>query len=227
MNRFRQTLGQAYRSTLPPNQRLAEWPPGTVPHLLRLLWNAYDRLVANTLARIDLESSMLQLERSACELLADEMQRLLHEQGGYASYHVATERFEYATLNPRKSNRPPQYDIAFVWRDDATLLWPCEAKVMKREGDVAAYLADVRDAFLTCTYAPFSRSGAMLGLLVKGCPNQALSHIERKLQAQLDLVADHAQRPHRSSRHLRNVPPGKPYPHDFTLHHLILALTPA
>lgn len=225
MSRFRQTLGQAFRETIPKDKQFTEWPLHTVPQLLRLLWAAYDRLAANKLSRIDLTTSDLQLERSAAELLHDEIQILLREEGGYASYLVAQERFEYETLDP-KSNRPPQYDIAFVWRDDSTILWPCEAKVLRSEGAVAAYLTDVREAFLPCVYAPFSASGAMLGLLVNGNPNQALPHIAKKLPAKLATVAKHKNRPHRTSVHRRVIPRGKNYPREFTMHHFIFSLQP-
>jgi hypothetical protein len=225
MSRFRQTLGQAFRQTIPTNKQLTEWPTATVPELLRLLWIAYDRLAKNKLSRIDLTTSDLQLERSAAELLHDEIQLLLREKRGYASYLVAQERFEYETLDPQ-SNRPPQYDIAFVWRNDPTILWPCEAKVLRREGDVGAYLTDVRNAFLPCVYAPFSSSGAMLGLLVTGEPYQALILISEKLPATLAPYSEHRRRPHRTSAHRRTIPTGKNYPQDFTLHHLILSLQP-
>jgi len=225
MSRFRQTLGQALRGTQASANRLAEWPPATVPQLLQLVWTAYDRLITKKLSRIDLETSDLQLERSVSEHLHNEIQLLLREKGGYASYLIAQEKFEYESLDP-KSNRPPQYDIAFVWCDDTTIIWPCEAKVLRREGDVAAYLADVREAFLFCVYAPFSSSGAMLGLLVTGKPHQALAHIENKLQTTLERFTGHARRPHRTSNHLRTIPVGKSYPTSFTLHHLILSLQP-
>jgi hypothetical protein len=223
MSRFRQTLGQALRGTLPANKQLTEWPSATVPQLLRLIWTAYDRLAANKLSRIDLKTSDLQLERSAAELLHDEIQLLLREEGGYASYLVAQERFEYETLDSQ-SNRPPQYDIAFVWCDDRTILWPCEAKVLRREGDISAYLGDVNEAFLPCIYAPFSGSGAMLGFLVTGNPYQTLTHIGKKLETTFISSPEHAQRPHRISTHRRRIPAGKSYPRDFTLHHIIFSL---
>lgn len=225
MSRFRQTLGQALRRTQAPVSRLAEWPANTVPGLLQLIWTAYDRVATKKLARIDLKTSDLQLERSASELLHDEIQLLLHERGGYASFLVAHERWEHESIAPN-SNRPPQYDIAFVWREDITIMWPCEAKVLRREGDVAAYLTDVRDAFVSCVYAPFSSSGAMLGLLVSGKPHQALTHIENKLHLRLESCDGHARRPHRKSTHPRTMPVGKNYPSPFTVHHLILSLQP-
>lgn len=226
MSRFhpRRTITQALRARTPVEQRLVEWPPETVPRMLDLLWTAYDRVKVGKLAHIDLATDDLQLERSVNKLLSSELQRVLHENGGYASYTIGHEYTEEETLDPR-SSRPPQYDLAFVWNDDATLMWPCEAKVLKTPGAVAPYLHDVREAFLACVYAPFSSSGAMLGLLASGSPEQALQTVASKLPTTLDKCPFHFDRPHRMSVHARAVPPGKSYPQKFTLHHLILDLS--
>jgi hypothetical protein len=223
--RPRRTVSQALRARIPLDQRLNEWPPATVPRLLELLWTAYDRVKVGKLAHIDLATDDLQLERSIAELLHDEVQILLRQEtGGYASFLITQERFEHETLDPR-SNRPPQYDLAFIWPEDATLMWPCEAKVLKTPGAVAPYLHDVREAFLACVYAPFSSSGAMLGLLASGSPEQALQTVAAKLPATLDKCSPHFDRPHRISVHARAVPAGKSYSQEFTLHHLILELS--
>lgn len=226
MSRFRsrRTIPQALRARTPAQQRLIEWPPATVPRLLELLWTAYDRVKVGKLAHVDLATDDLQLERSVNKLLSSELQRVVHEEGGYASYTIGHEYTEEETLDPR-SQRPPQYDLAFVWNEDPVLMWPCEAKVIKTPGAVAPYLHDVREAFLACVYAPFSSSGAMLGLLASGAPEQTLGAISAKLPATLAVCAPHRSRPHRISNHKRTVPSGKPYPQEFTLHHLIFVLS--
>ena len=226
MSRFRprRTIPQALRARTPVEQRVIEWPPATVPRLLELLWTAYDRVKIDKLAHIDLATDDLQLERSVNKLLSSELQRVHHEDGGYASYTIGHEYTEEETLDPR-SNRPPQYDLAFVWNDDSSLMWPCEAKVLKTPGAVAPYLHDVREAFLACIYAPFSSSGAMLGLLVSGSPEHALQNISAKLPTTLANCPPHIARPHRISIHSRTVPAEKSYPQEFTLHHLILELS--
>lgn len=226
MSRFRprRTIPQALRARTLVEQRIIEWPPATVPRLLELLWTAYDRVKIDKLSHINLATDDLQLERSVNKLLSSELQRVLHEDGGYASYTIGHEYTEEETLDPR-SNRPPQYDIAFVLNEDSTIMWPCEAKVLKTPGAVAPYLHDVREAFLACVYAPFSSSGAMLALLVFGSPEHALQNISAKLPAKLDKCPPHLSRPHRISVHSRTVPTEKSYPQEFTLHHLILKLS--
>jgi hypothetical protein len=222
--RSRRTIPQALRASTPAEKRLNEWPPATVPRLLELLWTAYDRVKVGKLAHIDLATDDLQLERSVNKLLSSELQRVVHEEGGYASYTIGHEYTEEETLDPR-SQRPPQYDLAFVWNEDPVLMWPCEAKVIKTSGAVGPYLQDVREAFLACVYAPFSSSGSMLGLLASGTPEETLGAISAKLPATLTDYVPHRSRPHRVSNHKRAVPAGKPYPQEFTLHHLIFVLT--
>ena len=221
MSRFRrQTLEQALARA---NPGPSEWPKETVPGMLELLWRAYDRLLSTKLSAVNIKDADLQLERSVTALLSDEIQDILHEEGGYSSYRVAHERWEMETLDP-KSNRPPQYDIAFVWREHAYLKWPCEAKVLKHEKDINAYVLDVEDAFITCIYAPFSGSAAMLGLLVVGNPHEALRLIGIRLGVSLVKHPSHLHRPHGISSHVRKVPEGKVYPSPLILHHLILEL---
>jgi len=221
MSRFRrQTLEQALAIA---NPGPSEWPEETVPGILDLLWRAYDRLFSTKLSSVNIQDADLQLERSVTALLSDEIQDILHEEGGYCSYRVSHERWEMETLDP-KSNRPPQYDIAFVWRDYAYLKWPCEAKVLKHEKDVNAYILDVQNAFIPCIYAPFSQSAAMLGLLVMGNPHEALRTIGTRLGKPLAKHPPHTGRPHGQSTHPRRVPIGKNYPSPLHLHHLIMEL---
>ena len=220
MSRFRQTLEQALAVVNPgPSQ----WPEEAVAGIIDLLWQAYDRIYSTKLSMVNLQDADLQLERSVTVLLHDEIQSLLHERGGYASYFVCHERWEMETLDPT-SNRPPQYDLAFIWRGHPELKWPCEAKVLKNDRDIRAYTLDVRGAFIACIYAPFSGSAAMLGFLVTGDPNTVLALLQRELAVDFNNDSVHLKRPHRHCSLPRNVPPGKSYPSPLTLHHLILEL---
>ena len=101
-------------------------------------------------------------------------------------------------------------------------MWPIEAKVLETSGRIAEYIRDVKQEFLTCRYAPFSNSGAMLGYLLEGNPNDALLAIENSLGRKLWFVPEHLSRPSRRSNHNRTVPSGKPYPPTFDCYHLIL-----
>lgn len=226
MSRFRQPVEQALASSRNGSGVLTEWPKETVPGILTLLWKAYDRLMQTTLNNVDVLQADLQLERSVTALLSEEIQILLREEGGFASYVVSHERWEMETLDPQVSNRPSQYDICFVWCEQRELKWPCEAKVLKTNGDVAPYVADIRNAFIPCIYAPLSSSGAMLGLLLQGDPSTALRNIEVKLGLQVIINQELTPRPHAVTKLERTPPLGKTYPIAFDLHHLILHLQP-
>lgn len=221
MNRFRQTLEQALGEVVPGPD---SWPEDTVPKILELLWKAYDRLFATKLTLIDISQADLQLERSVNALLSDEIQAIMLEEGGFSSYVVSHERWEMETLLPG-SNRPPQYDIAFVWRGHEILKWPCEAKVLRTERDVSAYVADIRTAFIPCVYGPFSESGSMLGFLVLGNAHVALAAIQASLSLPLSTVEPFNNRPHKICSLSRIPPEGKNYPRSFRLHHLIMHLS--
>lgn len=222
MSRFRprQTIEQALAQN---NPGPSEWPVETVPGILDIIWKAYDRLFKNKLSHINISDADLQLERSVTELLHDEINLIMRENGGFASYLVCHERFEYETM-PVDSNRPPQYDIAFVWMGHSYLKWPCEAKVIRTENAVAPYINDIETAFIPCIYAPFSSSAAMLGYLVDGKPENTFRNIEKGLNITLSHCPKNEKRPHKHSMHSRIVPRGKKYTTKLTLHHLLLNL---
>ena len=87
---------------------------------------------------------------------------------------------------------------------------------------VAGYVCDVKEQFLTCRFAPFSRSGAMLGYLLNGDTAEVFENIAQKLSCALDPVPEHASRNNRVSDRARTVPSGKNYLASFSCYHLIL-----
>lgn len=223
VSRFRQSLPHAL-AALPSAQNLIRlWPQEVVPQLLALLWEGYDRLHSAKLSQVNVEDADIQLERSVTALLHDEIQMIIAERGGFAGFLLRHESWELETCELRPS-RPPQYDLAFVWFENPLVQWPCEAKVLRTAGAVSEYAADVRNAFLTCIYAPFSNSGAMLGFLFQGEVSVTLERVSATLPAPLVPCPQHAARSHRISRHVREVPHGKTYPSQFECHHLILPL---
>ena len=101
-------------------------------------------------------------------------------------------------------------------------MWPMEAKVLENSKRVTTYISDIQNEFLTCRYAPFSNSGAMLGYLLTGTPDDVFTTIAEKLDCTLEPVPEHPAKPNRLSQHKRNVPVGRPYPVEFDCYHLIL-----
>lgn len=190
------------------------WMQAPTDVLLALVWAAYDDMQARPPA-IDTRD----LERSITQRLEA---RINDAMSGDEPFRVQHGPYEHETMAPSPA-QPPQYDIAFVLRSDERLMWPMEAKVLETAGRVAGYIEDVKDQFLTCRYAPFSGSAAMLGYLLSGKTSDALDGISKKLGCMLHAVSGSpSARPHRISHHVRAVPAGKQYPKDFTCHHLML-----
>jgi hypothetical protein len=193
--------------------RAVAWMRASEEAILKYVWGGYDRLLHDRSAFDcnDLERSITEhLERS----IADEM-------SSFEPYVVQHGPYERETMQ-RPPAQPPQYDIAFVFRADPRVMWPLEAKILPSPRALAAYIRDVRQEYLTCRYAPFSPSGAMVGYLLQGTESDTLIEIETRLGCPLASVPAFANRPCAVSNHARQVPIGKPYPANFDCHHLIM-----
>ena len=190
-----------------------DWMSEPAHWLLGFIWTAYDAMGAHPPV-LDTRD----LERSITQLLEP---RIKDAMTGYEPFYVQHGSFERETMAAPPA-QPPAYDLAFVLRADERIMWPLEAKVLETPGTLADYERDVREQYLTCRYAPFSGSGAMLGYLLSGTTSDALARIAKKLGCPLDVVKEFPSRPHRVSNHHRNVPTGKAYPAQFGCHHLVL-----
>lgn len=189
------------------------WIQNPAQRLLGLIWNAYDDMRA-TSPKVDTRD----LERSITQLLEP---RVRDAMSGDEPFYIQHGPFERETMKPPPA-QPPEYDLAFVLRADERIMWPIEAKVLETPKRVTEYVGDVQNEFLTCRYAPFSGSGAMLGYLLTGTSEDAFSSIADKLVCELEDVPEHPTKPNRVSKHARNVPTGKPYPAKFNCYHMIL-----
>jgi hypothetical protein len=179
-----------------------------------LIWHGYARLKA---AEVHFDNR--DLERSITQLLTAAID---DEVLGEAPYYIQHSPFERETMLAPPA-QPPAYDLAFVLRADPRVMWPVEAKILTTPKALAEYVADVTNQFLTCRYAPFSPSGAMLGYLLSGAAEDALANIAKRLGVgYAETTSVDADRPHRSAWHARTVPAGKAYPTPFRCHHLIL-----
>lgn len=190
-----------------------DWVNDPAQRLLGFIWAAYDNMCANPPV-IDTRD----LERSITQLLEP---RINDAMTGDEPYYIQHNSFERETMALPPA-QPPAYDLAFVLRADERIMWPLEAKVLATPSTMAEYERDVREQYLTCRYAPFSGSAAMLGYLLSGKAVDALDQIAKKLGCTLDAVEEFPSRPHRFSIHRRIVPMGRNYPLDFECHHLIL-----
>jgi hypothetical protein len=158
------------------------------------------------------------LERSITQLLES---RIRDAMTGDEPFYIQHGPYERETMK-RPPAQPPTYDLAFVLRAEERIMWPLEAKVLETPYKTAEYVSDVHEQYVSCRYAPFTNSAAMLGYLLSGSALEALQDIEAKLKCTLGPVQAFINRPHRVSTHSRIVPADKPYPTNFYCHHLIL-----
>ena len=140
-------------------------------------------------------------------------------------YDVQHGRYEPETRAPAPA-QPPEYDIAFFLKSNGRIMWPLEAKVMRSPANVAPYVKDITEEFLTGRYAPFSRSAAMLAYLLSGETTEVFPNIEKRLGAKLHPhPALHPEYAHQISNHRRVLPRPEWASGDFQCHHLIMRMT--
>jgi len=188
--------------------------------LLQLVWKAYDNFCARALSKVDCCREDEDLERDITEQLELDVREVMT---GYEPFDVQHGPYERETRAVPPA-QPPQYDIAFKLRMYPRVMWPLEAKVLRTDGRVGEYVGEIRQNFLTCRYSPFSNEAAMLGYLLSGDPEIALSNIADKGGWNLGPHPDFLDREHRTSDHMRKVQRGKSYPSKFRCHHLIFQL---
>jgi len=196
------------------------WRADASQLLLEFIWAGCDLLRGDVLSLIDTAQAEEDIERNLTQLLVP---RVRARMSGFEPFDFEHGPYEDESRRPPPA-QPPQYDMAFVLKQNPRVMWPVEAKVLWTDRSVAAYVADVKNEFLTCRYAPFSSEGGMLGYLFSGDPNEALANIGRTLGCSL---ADHphfSRRKHKTSDHVRSVPKGKSYPRSFRCHHLVLEM---
>lgn len=189
------------------------WMQRPAEQFLGLVWLAYDDMRTSQPA-VDPRD----LERSITQLLEP---RIGDAMTGDEPFYVQHTPYEHETMKPPPA-QPPEYDLAFVFRADERIMWPMEAKVLETPNAVSDYVRDLQREFLTCRYAPFSDSAAMLGYLLTGSPTDLFATLTNKLSSALHPIHEHPSRPNRVSHHTRTVPRGKPYPNTFNCFHLIL-----
>ena len=189
------------------------WMQNPAQKFLGFIWSAYENMKAFP-PHVDTRD----LERSITQLLEPRVRDVMT---GDEPFYIQHGPYERETMQAPPA-QPPEYDLAFVFRADERIMWPMEAKVLENSKRVTEYIRDIQDEFLTCRYAPFSNSGAMLGYLLTGKPEDVFTTIAEKLDCTLKPVSEHPAKPNRLSKHNRNVPNGKLYPAKFDCYHLIL-----
>jgi len=188
--------------------------------ILNAVWTGYDSFVLEVLSGVDLTQADAEVERSITQSLVPFIQRVIDPRAPFYVQHAFREN-ETRLAPPAQA---PEYDMAFVLWANMRIAWPLEAKVLRTDRAIGAYIRDIKEQFLTCRYAPFSRSGGMVGYLIRGSALVAFAEIENALHLRLVLEPLVPSRDHRRSNHTRIGPTGKPYPRQFTCHHFMLSM---
>ena len=197
-----------------------DWGETVFEEMLAVVWRGYDDLVANFLSRIDISQADEELERTVTQILEPCIRSHL---SGEEPYYIQHGPYEYATRRPAPA-QPPQYDIAFILNQNPKVMWPLEAKVLRSGGQVARYVRDVQQEFLTGRYAPYVSGGAMLGYLLCGTPASVFQHISRRLGCRLLPLSSSSSERHRVSVHRRLLRCPDFVSGAFRCHHLIMRM---
>jgi hypothetical protein len=215
------TVGEARWPETPEFSVIAElWNEDVLTLMLGYVWQGYALLCSDLLGAIDVNLADEQLERSITQYLTPKVRQCMT---GDEPFDVEQGVFEFEKRFSA-SAQPPLYDLAFVLKSNPRIMWPLEAKLLRTEGAVGEYVKEIRDNFLTCRYAPFSKEGAMLGYLMSGTPPNAFENIRLKLPCVLEDHPKFGSQDHKISSHTRPCPAETPYPANFLCHHLILQL---
>lgn len=220
------TLNEAIFSAPSNMDDLIEfWDDNLTTNLLELVWKAYDELQKNEFAKVNWAQPMDDLERGITELLERKINSIMNS---YLPCIVQHGPFERELRSPSPA-QPPEYDIAFIARDNQRIMWPLEAKVLANDRNsittLGDYITTINDRYLTCRYAPFSNGGAMLAYLLAGNPSVVFDNVATQLGKDLIPHPNFPGRMHRHSDHNRSVPTGKAYVSQFRCQHLIFKLS--
>jgi hypothetical protein len=188
-----------------------------------LVWRAFDTLRADLLSRFQRDADDYVLEDSITAALEPRIQDQLTR---YEPFYLQHQCPEEDTAR-EGSAQTPKYDFAFVARSNERSKWPVEAKVLRTDAAVGAYVADLKEQFLTCRYAPHSSEGAMMGYLLSGSPAVAFENIERAAACKLEEFPEALGRPHKVSSHNRTAATCATAPSPFRCHHILLVLSEA
>jgi len=222
MANLRRTISERRWPDTPEFVSEAEKLVANVPAVLMgYVWRGYDLLVSEVTSQVDLSGRPEDVERDLSERLEIRIRRSMD---GYQPFEIRHGIAERESRRPAPA-QPPEYDLAFALRANERILWPLEAKLLPSDGQVGEYTKAVRERFLTCYYAPFSREASMIGYLSSGEPQQACVRIGAGLGCTMTQSQDFPNRTHQLSQHHRVVPRGKPYPVQFRCHHMIMPLS--
>ena len=196
------------------------WGRDAFDEMLEVVWKGYDDLFTDVIRSVDITQADDELEGAITQILEPRIRGCL---SGDEPWDVQHGSYEYATRKASPA-QPPQYDIAFVLRRNPRIMWPLEAKILRSDGALGPYTRDVRQEFLTGRYAPYVNGGAMLGYLLRGCPETVFRGISDRLACRLQPLRKFDSVRHQVSVHQRELDNPDFLSGAFWCHHLVMRM---
>lgn len=232
MSRRKTILERLYPDVQEFTSLANEWKEDAVGQLLGFFWKGCDVLISEVVEPTGgVDRDDMSLERTLNTTLAPRVCQSMPSECPFYFHHKPD---EFATQQTA-SAQPPEPDFAFVSRKNERSMFQIEAKVLETDGQVSEYINEIKNNFLTCRYAPFSREGAMVGYLLSGktktlfsniakklSPRSSIQKVSKKRPPKLIQYSNYKNRNHKVSAHTRNVPSDKKYESRFRCHHMVL-----
>jgi len=186
------------------------WCPDAIEIMLEYVWRGFDQMHEE---QFNVSRDDENIEDDITALVYIRINTLMDGKAPYCLMHKPLE-------NEKRKGPSPTPDLGFVWRANLRAVFPLEAKVLRTDGSVSAYIKEITDNFLTGRYASFSSEAAMMGYLLSGCPERAFGSISDRLRCHLESHPSFLHRNHRCSDHLRRADErGNKH---FRCHHMIV-----
>ena len=194
------------------------WGPDAYLKMVECVWKGYDAFRLRAVHSLTPSLSDNELERDITQSLAQDISDCVDP---FSPFMFQSWYREFASrMNPPAQS--PEYDMAFVVRDNRQVCWPIEAKVLRTDRSVAPYVRDLKEEYLKCRYAPFSTEGCMMGFLFKGSAKTFFLNISNAIGVPLTPYISLPSRNHNLSDHVR--PCCTMGIGTFRCHHLVLEM---
>ncbi|MBN2133030.1 MAG: hypothetical protein JW741_26255 [Sedimentisphaerales bacterium] len=190
-----------------------QWAPDAIDTMLSCVWKGFDQLKVES---FQLERDDQNVEDDITFYAYLRIHELIDDRAPYTFVHKPPE-------NERRTGAmgsSPTPDSGFVFKANPRAILPVEAKLLRTDGAVSAYVTEIHDNFLSGRYAFFSSEGAMLGYLLSGLPSKVFGSISRQMRCALKEHSVFSDRNHRISEHARDA--GGRTRQPFRCHHMII-----
>jgi hypothetical protein len=160
------------------------------------------------------------LERDLTEMLYPHILQALPASLPYYLQHEKKEREQAVP-----GRQPPEPDLSFILFSNIRITFSMDSKVVERDGvaNIADYVDTVRNRFVSCVYAPFSKEGAMLAFLLDGSVKTMFRSLGTAMGCSVSRAAYITARNHKTSKHNRTAAACKHK--KFRCHHLVMPMS--